>query len=166
MKKSKLMFVPLACLLAMPVSAAANSYIGVGGNRASIDDSDFDDDDTTYNAALGLMFNDFVGIEIGYYDLGRYESGAGELENEAWTGALLLSAPFGNSSNIYGKFGAARLDSTGTLFGVPFDSDETENFYGAGINFGVGPVALYVEWTQFDSERDVDVIGAGVRLLF
>lgn len=166
MKKSRLMFLPVMCMLAMPVTAAANSYLGVGGNRASIDDSDFDDSDTTYSAALGLMFNDFVGIEIGYYDLGKFESGAGDIENEAWTGALLLSAPISNSSNIYGKVGAARLDSTGTLFGVPFDSDETENFYGAGINFGVGPVALYLEWTQFDSDRDVDVIGAGVRLLF
>ncbi len=166
MKARKSILFTLALMLAMPVAAGANSYIGVGGNRASIDDSDFDDDDTTYNAALGLMFNDFVGIEIGYYDLGKYESGAGDIDNDAWTGALLIAAPIGRSSNIYGKLGAARLESSGTLFGVPFDSDETENFYGAGINFGAGPVALYVEWTQFDTERDVDVIGAGIRLLF
>ncbi len=165
MKTSNCPRLVLAILLALPMTVHAAGYLGAGGNRVSIDDSDFDDDDTTYSASLGLMFNPHVGIEFGYYDLGEFSGGAGEVDNDAWTGSLVLALPFDRSS-IYGKLGVARRETSGSLFGIPVDRDDTENFYGAGAVFGLGPVGLYVEWLQFDGDRDVDVIGAGVRLLF
>jgi hypothetical protein len=164
--KTTLAALTLSFFLAfVPAIANAAGYIGAGANRASIDGSDFDDDDTTYSAALGLSFTRHVGIEIGYYDLGSFESAAGNIDNEAWTGALTLTLPFDRSS-IYGKLGVARIDSAGTLFGIPFDSDETENFAGVGAVFGFGLIGIYIEWLHFDSDRDVDVVGAGIRFSF
>lgn len=164
--KTALIAATLSLFLAfVPAITHAAGYIGAGANRASIDGSDFEDDDTTYSAALGLPFNEHVGIELGYYDLGSYDSPAGNIDNEAWTGALTLTLPFERSS-IYGKLGVAKIDTSGSLFGIPVDSDETEGFAGVGAVFGFGVVGIYIEWLHFDSERDVDVVGAGVRFSF
>ena len=155
----------LSLLVAAPATVEAAGYIGAGASRASIDDSDFDDDDTTYNASLGLMFNEFIGIEVGYYDLGHMQSGNNAIDNDALTAALLLVAPLANS-RLYAKLGAARLKSEGVFFGQPFDEDETEGFGGVGAEFGLGPLGLYLEYMTFDTDLDIDVLSAGLRLRF
>jgi hypothetical protein len=69
--------------------------------------------------------------------------------------------PLGPFLELYGKIGAA--DVSVTVNNDDFDGSEA--FYGVGMAFDFfDTVDIYLEYLQFDTEVNSEMIGAGIKL--
>ncbi len=169
----------LALLSIFSLPAMAGSfYLGGGIYYTAVDEdfngNNFDESDSTLGINLGYKFNNFIGLEAGYYDLGSYSRQWGNsqelsLDTDAVTlgavGILPLSV-----LDLYAKVGAAYLDTEvnaiGLVYGNGSDST-TEAYGGVGGNLNLGShVDLYLEYIVFDGDIAVDNIGLGIRAEF
>jgi len=173
--KQSLLVLSVAAAVALPVSQACADgfYIGAGAYSAETDYEEFDDDDTVPAAFIGYQFLDtnifMLSAELGYYDLGDFESKSKNIEIEAE--AVTLSAvgylPIGPFFEIYAKAGAAQLSVDVKTASGKFDDDGTEAFGGIGMAFDIlDTIDIYAEYLVFDTEVDSEIIGVGVRLDF
>ena len=96
-------------------------YLGVGLNRLSADfedenDVDFEESDNAGIIKLGYMFNDFVGVEVGYIDLGDYDAEGNmpsnriDLDAEAFTLAIVGNWSVIDKMDLYAKAGIYSID--------------------------------------------------------
>lgn len=154
-------------LLGIGGLAQADIYIGGGGYVTSIDAAAGaleDDGDFAPAIFLGWRPLEVVGVELGYYNLGSYDTGAGDIEASALGLAGLLSMEVG-PVGVYLKGGLASTEVTG-----PGGLDETNSdpFGGLGLTVDLmDKLYVYGEALRFtNDEADIDVIGAGVRYAF
>ena len=154
----------ISLLVAGPTRADLSLGVGLYGSEAQVDT--LDDKDTTVGFTLGYVLVDSVVIlsaELGYYDLGSYDDGGIEVDADAITLAGVASFALGPFFEIYGKAGiaAAEVDVDGR------SKDGDEAFVGAGFSIDVlDTLDVFVEYLEFDTEVDSELIGAGVRLQF
>jgi hypothetical protein len=153
-------------------------YIGASANWLSADqtdvtDVDFEDSDTAYGFKGGYMFNDMLGIEGGYIDLGDYQARGNEegnnlsLDAEGWYFAGVLNFSFAENWDAYGKLGALAFDSN-TDF-TDFDESSTEIFGGVGIEYDMGAVNIFGEFDVVDTDTadlNIDVLSLGLKYEF
>ena len=172
--KQSLLALSVATAWALLVSQACADgfYIGAGVYAADVDYKEFDDDDAVPAVFIGYQFLDtntfMFSAELGYYDLGDFESKSKNIEIEA--NAVTLSAvgylPIGPFFEIYAKAGAAQVSVDIKSASGKFD-DGTEAFGGIGIAFDIlDTIDIYAEYLVFDTEVESEMIGAGVRLDF
>ena len=141
-------------------------YLGIGAARVSVSDSAFDDSDNKFNFLVGWMFNQHIGLEGGYYDLGDYSTGTNSSKNTAVTLGTLISFPVEKAA-IYGKLGVASRDTEINLGGVAATDDtSTEIYAGVGVELRGEDIGVYLEYLVFDGVLEVDVIGLGLKVRF
>jgi opacity protein-like surface antigen len=152
--------------LLVSAPAQADIYLGAGVYMSEAQVEALDDDDTTTGFMLGYVFLDsaiILSAELGYYDLGSYDDGGIEVDAEAITLAGVASVALGPFFEIYGKAGiaSAKVEVNGE------SEDGDEAFIGAGFSFDVlDTLDIYVEYLDFDTEVDSNLLGAGLRLQF
>lgn len=166
-------------------------FAAAEGVTAVSSSSSEDDSDTALKAFLGYRFNRYVAIEGALIDLGDFQARASatdtfgdtlavntDIDFFAFSVAGVGHLPLGRTVSLYGKVGlyAWDVDLTErarlTGFGVVRTGRETEDgtdlFYGAGIEWDLGPpFALRAEWERYNDagegsiagETDLDVIG-------
>jgi len=173
--KQSLLALSIATAVALPASLASADgfYIGAGAYKADMDFDQFDDDDTVPAAFIGYQFIDsnifMFSAELGYYDLGDFESKnkTVEIEADALTLAAVAYFPIGPIFEVYAKAGIAQVSlDVKTPFGNG-DDDGTEGFGGVGMSLDIlDTIDIYVEYLMFDTEVDSEMIGVGIRLDF
>lgn len=173
--KQSLLVLSVAAAVALPASQANADgfYIGAGAYKADMDFDQFDDDDTVPAAFIGYQFIDtsifMFSAELGYYDLGDFESKnkTVEIEAEALTLAAVAYLPIGPFFEVYAKAGVAQVSlDVKTPIGT-VDDDGTEGFGGVGMSFDIlDTIDIYAEYLMFDTEVDSEMLGVGVRLDF
>ncbi len=161
----------LACLLALSIMllqapARADLYLGAGAYKGEAQVLDLDDDDTTTGFTLGYVIVDSVVIlsaELGSYDLGSYSSSGIEVDADAVTLGGVASLALGPFFEVYGKLGVASADVE--VNGKSEDGDES--FTGLGFSVDVlDTLDIFVEYLEFDTEVNSELLGAGIRLQF
>jgi len=175
-------------LLAGPAQAIADDdtgfYIGAGVSALSADfedenDVNFDDSDTAPGLRLGYMFNNLVGVEVGYQDFGDYSAPGDSPENridldaEAFSAAIVLNWAVHDKIDIYTKAGAyfIEAESNSVVAGNSFNAgdDTTEAFAAFGVEWDLGNFNVFGEISKVDTdvnELTVDIVTAGVKYEF
>lgn len=156
----------------------SGTYVSAGLGRVEIRDEsapggrlavDEDRDDASWTLSVGLRFNRYIAIDLGYVDLGEVSaylsmpdrsmySGRRSIAVEGATLALVGLLPIGHWEP-YVKVGMlfANRDSRfdGQLLGYSLtqrmEQDSEDPFYGAGLRYPAKePFQIYLDVTYFD----------------
>ena len=129
-----------------------------------------DDESFAWKLYAGYQILKWVGVEVGYYDLGNSSAFAGstnlEAEVDGFTGAVTATVPILERVGFLAKVGYFLWDGelSGSLNGVPVSISDVDNdlFWGFGFRlpftekFGVG-----VEYERFLDVGNDSVFSAG-----
>ena len=155
--------------LSMPglqsTASADGFYLGAGAYLAEASVKSLDDDDETLGFLIGYNLIDsnlfMLSAELGSYDLGDYSSDGIEVDADAISLSAIGTIPLGPFIELYGKIGTA--DVSVSVNDEDFDGNET--FYGAGVSLDIlDTIDIYIEYLEFDTEVDSQLIGAGIKL--
>ena len=92
-----------------------------------------DDRDTAWKAYVGGKFNNAIGAEIGYLDLGKFSRGGGETKSHGLDIAVLAGIPVATNSSVFLKLGTAYLRNHVSGAGL-----QTGKETGFGPRWGIG----------------------------
>lgn len=147
---------------ALPLTAAADVYIGANGANSRINEGTFDGHDSGWKAYVGADVLGAIGLEMGYIDFGNY--GVENTGANAWTPAVTLGMPIG-PVHLYGKGGYAFADFQHTSFRQ--ESKDHDPFYGVGLRFalpqGFGIRGEYERYRFNTADVDVGMLGVDYR---
>ncbi len=177
--------------------AAAEFYLGASIGEASVEAKDdidgerfkIDDSDSAYKIFGGYLFNDYVGIELGYVDMGsvseRFSFDGGEFSGPidarvkaditGFTAHLLGQVPVG-PVDLFAKAGLIRYEAKGKASASYASFTESESFkdtgtdfaYGVGARLNLGNFGIRAEYEVFDVSDvdDLNMISIGVEFTF
>jgi len=173
-----------AALLALPLPALAQGYVGLGLGQATFNDApdceiaaSCDDKDTGFKFFGGYQFNANLAVEGGYADFGEISfSTPGLFVGKADATSIFAHAvgilPLNAQWSLYGKAGLHFWDSTESgqvPIGVPFSvSDDGVDFtYGFGAEAKFGKFGLRLEWETYELDNaDVQFLGVSGVMRF
>jgi hypothetical protein len=129
---------------------------GLGGLSCS-------DGSTSFNLYTGGMFNQYLGAEIGYVNLGKMRRGGGTSKAQGVNLSLVGRLPLG-AFNVFGKLGTTygRTEVTATpLSGIATGkASGWAGSYGAGVGYDLSPrSSIVLEWARYDMR----FVGVGKR---
>jgi OOP family OmpA-OmpF porin len=183
LKRTIVSFVAMAALSAPAFGAQfgkpgeSGFYGGAGLGRTQSDVNapgiSGDDEDTAWKLFGGYQINRYLGLELGYHDLGRASAtgpgGSATFDSTAWTGSVVGSLPITQRFAGFAKVGLARTetDAVGTIGGAPSVTNDrnTDATYGLGLRYDfTKAVGVRGEWERFRSggglgggKNDIDV---------
>jgi OOP family OmpA-OmpF porin len=120
----------------------------------------------------GGMFNDYVGMELGYLHMGRADRAGGRTDAQGLNASVVGRVPFGGAFNAFAKggvtYGRTHV-SAASAAGIPTG---TGSGWGASYGGGLGwdfnrTSGLVLEWERHDfrfaglGKRDVDMTTIG-----
>jgi OmpA-OmpF porin, OOP family len=191
-------FVLAAAILAVALPAAAQRppavspfYLGAGIGQGKLNvsgpdltglsNASVDDTNTTYTIRAGWRASPYWAIEVGYYDLGKYQfhgqAGAttasaidGEAKAKSMGVSLVGILPM-DALDLYARLGYARSElqvSAGATLvptSVNTASKQNEATYGVGARWNMAPNwGIFAEWMKNDQiEVDSYVFGVDFR---
>lgn len=153
-------------------------YFGIHLGQADIKTScgtglyECDKPKTAVGLYTGGLFNDWVGMEIGYMNTGKADRAGGTTRAEGINVSAVLRAPLGQF-NVFAKGGAIYGQtkvSSALLSGVPEGKRRGWGpVYGGGVGFDFTPTSgLVLEWSRAelkfpgsDGRQDVDTTSLG-----
>jgi OmpA-OmpF porin, OOP family len=193
----KTMFVTAAMVsaLSLPMSAAAGffdltlaPYLGASAGQANADISctagtACDDTDLAWKIYGGMEVNEYLSMEVGYVQLGKFENRGtltGSREVNGVTMQLVGTKALGNITLIgKGGFGILHSDVKGTIPGPRSNVEDTDLEWslGLGAQYNVSKsVGMRLEWERYfevggkdassTGEADIDLITAGLVIKF
>jgi len=187
--KSFFLLLTVAIVFGTQAMADGGLYVAAGGSHARVDSGDFDDSDTALTLRVGYMFNDIVGLEGGYYDLGKFSDSVEQLERilrdaaggrgnvdldlDGYSLALVLNLPLA-LFDIYGKIGVFGVDAELTA-DTPvgrFRRDESAAgpLIAVGGELDLGALNIFAEISRIDIDevevQDLDIASIGIKLEF
>lgn len=135
-----------------------------------------DDGDVAGTLNTGGMFNDWLGMELGYLHMGRVDRAGGRTEAQGLNVSLLARLPLQQFS-VFAKGGTTygRTKVTADpLALVPIGKDSGWGAsYGAGVGMDVTPAtSVALEWARHDfhfagaGKQDVSLTSLGVKYHF
>lgn len=200
MKNTKLIWAALVAalgVLATPAQAQmsmAGFYAGVGVGQARAQDfcdgivGNCDDKDTSWKIFAGYQFNENLGAELGYVDLGSLTASGTVLgvpfsanaDAKTWELVGVGTFPISKDFGVFGKLGIHRwdLDVNGTIPGVgsaSLSDSGTDLTFGAGVQWNfTQQAAARLYWQRYNDigddnttgKDDVDVFGVSVLFKF
>ena len=149
------------------------------GDLSGLNDATLDTHETTWTVRGGWRFSPYAAIELGYYDLGRYNfhgTAVGQfvqVDGSARAHSVGLSfvpiIPI-NTVDIYGRIGYAhselKFNANGPLNTGNQNERQNEATYGAGVRWTFAPHwAVFGEWMKNDKIR-VDSYLGGIDFRF
>ncbi|MEP5566492.1 MAG: outer membrane beta-barrel protein [Halioglobus sp.] len=169
---------------ALPATADSTGFFLAGGvNYNGIDDTfdkeDFnppedleniyDDTSVGFNLGAGWRFNKWIAVDAAYWDFGEFRSESDAINGDKDNLDATVLTLGGVASvplwifDVYARGGAAFWD----LEGDRFKDDGTDLYYGVGAALNIfGSLDIYLEAVRFDTETDINSIGAGLRFTF
>jgi OOP family OmpA-OmpF porin len=159
---------------------AGQGHLGVSGeDLTGLNNASVGNTETTYTIRTGYRFAPYWALELGYYDLGKYDfhgsSGALNIDGEAKAKSVGLSLvgilPM-NQFDLYGRIGYARselkVNASSALTPTPVNAKDKQNeaTYGVGGHWWWGPNGgVFVEWMKND-KIDIDSYLIGLDFRF
>jgi OOP family OmpA-OmpF porin len=172
----------LAALLAVPVIASAQAYVGasVGSNtyKLSFEDASTSQSETGGKVYGGYNFTPNLGVEVGYANLGKWSESDGIDTVSTKTQSLYLAAvgtvPLAAGFSVQGKLGVARHSTKVTLNELSDTVDRVTPLIGIGATYAFTPNVLGVlefeHYGKVASESGLDLeaqmVSAGIRVKF
>jgi len=175
----------VAATVALTASAAsAEFYAGASIGDATLEASDnidgqnldFESSDTAFKIFGGYMYNDYVGVEVAYLDMGALDDDFGfdggefgrinaavDADLTGFSGQLVGQYPVG-PVDLFAKVGIVMYDIDGdlaiTVDGSPFlresvSDDGAELIYGVGARYNFGQFGVRAEYEAIDAD-DID----------
>ncbi|QHJ01659.1 outer membrane beta-barrel protein [Xylophilus rhododendri] len=151
--------------------AAGQSKYKVGNGNNSFG---YDNKDTAFKLYGGGMFNQNLGLELGYVNFGEITRGGGDTKAQGLNLSLLAKAPLGDRFDVFGKVGTTygwTKTSSNAASGVPGGKEN-----GFGVSYGVGAsyyftpqVAATLEYESHDlkfagtGKDRVELVTVGLR---
>jgi OmpA-OmpF porin, OOP family len=125
-----------------------------------------DEKDVGWRGFAGWQFNRYIGLELGYANLGKAEaSGGGASASLKSRGVDLVGVftyPFNDMFGVYGKAGMARMRTkiNSTIGNVTENS--TDFTFGGGVRFNFARnFGARLEWQRFHDVGDENTTGKG-----
>jgi hypothetical protein len=144
-------------------------YFGANAGQSDPDEGGIDDA-TGWKAYAGYKFNPFLGVQLGYVNLGEFDIDAvdDELEVTGWDVTAVGSWPIPPNPNVvlFGKVGAFAWEADTSTLG---DDDGTDLTFGLGAMYRMpNNIGLRAEWDRYQDvgETDVDMLSAGLSFGF
>jgi opacity protein-like surface antigen len=164
----------------MPYERGFWGHVGVNVGRSKLDapcpaGASCDDSDQAFRAYAGGRFNNTIGGEVGWVNLGEWGRGGGDTDSQALDLVAIAGFPMGRNSSIFGKLGAvyARSEVKGTAVGLNTGKED-----GWGPRWGLGAQigltdnwALRADWDRYriklpGNREDVDTFTIGAQYSF
>lgn len=134
-----------------------------------------DDSDVAWRAFAGGRFNNAIGAEVAYLNLGKFRRGGGETESHGLDFALVAGVPFGTNNNwsVFGKLGT--YYGWNDVSGIGVASGDDEGFsprLGIGLQMGLNENwALRADLDRYrvrlpGGREDVDTLMLGAQYTF
>lgn len=135
-----------------------------------------DDKDVGGTVYTGGMFNDWLGVELGYLHMGKVDRSGGRAEAQGLNVSLVGRLPL-QQFNLFAKggttYGRTKV-SANALALVPTGKDSGWGAsYGAGVGLDVTPTtSVVLEWARHDfhfagnGKQEVDLTSLGVKYRF
>ncbi len=156
-------------------------YAGISINRLSADfknvsDVDFGESENAGGLRAGYMFNNNIGVEVGYLDLGNYVAESDtpgnriDLDAEAFNIAVVVNYAVVDRFDLYGRIGVNQINVrsnsvvAGTL--IEEDDDQTEAYGAVGIEWDFGLANLFFELSKVEtdiSNLSIDIATIGFK---
>jgi OmpA-OmpF porin, OOP family len=155
-------------------------YVGASVGRTNYDLGgciafSCDDQATGFKLYTGGRFSRYVGIELGYVNLGDADRNGGEIKAQGANLSLVGNIPLGDNFNIFGKVGGI-YSWTKTSSFVPAVRAGKED--GLGLSYGLGmqydinrSFAVRADWDRYrlkyvGQREDADLFSVGVVFKF
>jgi OOP family OmpA-OmpF porin len=151
--------------------------VGSANLSEDFDGFDVDADSTAYRATAGWRFSDYLAVEVGYQNFGRFDqtvdvAGAPtrvSLKADGFTLGGIVILPLGNRWSLFARGGAFFWDGDADINGVTAATPEDSNLYlGAGVR-----LTLSARWslTADGSRYELDdtsstVFSFGLLMIF
>jgi len=195
MKTIRSLLLAAAAAAAVPALAQQQSfspwYIGAGAGQGhlgasgtdltGLDNAQVGNTETTYTVRGGFRVNPYWGVELGYYDLGKYDFHGtpfgstanidGQAKAKSYGISLVGTIPL-DQFDLYGRVGYAhsevKLNASAPLILTPYNSKETQDeaTYGVGARWNFDPAwGVFAEWMKNDKIK-VDSYLIGVDYKF
>ena len=164
----------------MPYERGFWGHVGASAGRSKFEApcpaaASCDESDQAYRVFAGGRFNNTIGGEIAWVNLGEWGRGGGDTDAQALDLVATAGFPLGRNSSIFGKLGAAytRAEAQGTAVGLQTGKED-----GWGPRWGVGAQiglsdnwALRADWDRYriripGSKEDVDTFTVGAQYSF
>jgi OmpA-OmpF porin, OOP family len=134
-----------------------------------------DDKDQAFRVFAGGRFNNTIGAEVGWINMGEWTRAGGDTDAQALDLVLTAGFPLGANSSIFGKIGTAytRAEvSTGTAGAQTGREDKWDARIGLGATIGLTQNwAVRADWDRFrvafpGTKEDVDLLMIGAQYTF
>lgn len=152
-------------------------YLGAGLTQSRFDGNGFDlrhNTDNNVKGILGMRFTDHFAAEANYIDFGSVDAPAQtpatypfRVKAKGYSAFAVGLVPL-RWGDVYGKLGAARVDSDGARSGLLFSDNATKVAYGAGVQVHFAQFGVRAEYEKYTTNRvgDLDVITLGATYTF
>jgi len=130
-----------AALAAVASSACAEeakgAYAGldVGSSKVDI----LDGNKTSVGGFAGYRFNQYVALEFGYRQLGKWEVNGGTVKLYQAHFSVVGSYPLSPEFDIYGRYGRDNGHVDSAVPGMTFTGYSNSGFFGAGLSYKFTP---------------------------
>jgi OOP family OmpA-OmpF porin len=155
----------VAALVMFTPAAEAGAYVGASFTDTAVDvkDIDFDESDSGFKIFGGWNFLKFLGLEGGYYDMGKPSNSSDELDVSAWALSARGILPLGKHFELFGKAGYMAWEIDGSL-----DDDDFDLTYGVGAAVIIGSrLSIRAEYEILDvDDADIDLYSLGAAFRF
>ena len=130
-----------------------------------------------YSLYAGSYFNEFLGLEIGYADFGRFNRAGGQTKADAFNLGLIGKLPLGTSFNLLGRLGTTygRTEVSSNIASGVVAGKETGwgGSYGVGAEFVFNPqLSAVLQYDEYNlkfagGNRDrINTTSLGLRYRF
>lgn len=166
--------VVIACAASAPAFSQTTPGFYAGAAVGQSDARDFDDEDTAWKVFGGYQFNQALGAELGYVDLGNFAGTVSGVAANSDAKAVELvgvgTLPIAPRFSAYGKAGAFYWDADTTAPGLNPSGDGTDFTFGAGLKYDfTNNMGARLEWQRYQDVgdiTDVDLISVGLVAKF
>ena len=181
--KTQSILTAVAIAVLTPVTALADDglFIAAGIGSADLSESfdgfDVDADSTAYRVAVGWRFNDYLAVDAGYQNFGRFDQTfdvAGtptdvSLTADGFTIGGVGSLPLSDRMSLFARAGAFFWDGDAEINNVTAATPEDTNFYfGVGMRFGLTDrLSATVDGSRYDLDgTSSTVLSVGLNFGF
>jgi hypothetical protein len=139
---------------------STGGYVGISAGTPDYDTAcvagfTCSDNTTAYKLYTGGMFNQYVGAELGYVNMGRVNRNGGRTEAHGINLSLVGRMPLG-AFNVFGKvgttYGRTKVSTNALALGATSGKDDGWGAsYGVGVGFDLTrSSAIVLEWERHD----------------
>jgi OOP family OmpA-OmpF porin len=179
--QSILTMLAIAALIPSIASADKGLFVAASVGSAELSESfdgfDVDADSTAYRFTVGWRFNDYLAIDGGYQNFGRFDQtfdDAGtpvdiSLKADGFTLGVIGSLPISDRFSLFARGGAFFWDGDADINNVSVASPEDTNFYfGAGARLALTErLSATVDGSRYDLDgTDSTVLSVGLDFRF